>query len=352
MIWGICTENQVLSMETHLTGLRLLSIMFDEVENSLAGVWKTVGDTLQESLLEIDCIDESRRDNYNLLALGDFQRHCANIVKLEFVFPPPEVRCGLADLIITYGRQLQTLILVRCGLLSGDLRKICAACPSVRIDLAEYGGLKVNRLIATGKNARLLSFGRNTFEKYDTHALRELGNVIVNRTGIDVAASSKNVVEGINEVFRVPKPETTSVRIKNKKQDHNASVQDIIGDRFPALQKIEITKIRPSLSDLEKLGPECRKVKELIFSKIYPGSEKICNCHMKRRKDNSHVPNQLKNIKAFLKAVQKFPNLDEVEYSCSNFVGRKSARVSNDERFLKLPGGRTKCLTMCGNIYA
>jgi len=353
MTWGVCSEDHVHSMEKNLTGLRRLSLMFDTVRTSFAGVWKTVGNTLEElAVLEMSRIDETRTDNYEKLALKEFRSHCPNIVKLDFELPPAEVRPYLVDLFVSYGKQLQTLILIRCGLGTEDLRKICAACPSVRIDLAEYRGLNVESLIVTGKNASLVNFGCNTFDKFDTHTLRELGNVIVNLTGFCVSAYSNKVVEGINEVFRIPKPELTFARIENEKQDDNASVHDIIDDRFPALNQIEITEVRPSLEDLGKLGPKCPKVKELIFLNIHPGNEKICNCIIKGTDDNSHVPDQLKNIKAFLAAVQKFPGLDEVDYSCSNFIGGKSARVENVEQFLKLPGGRTTCLTMCGNNYS
>lgn len=99
-----------------------------------------------------------------------------------------------------------------------------------------------------------------------------------------------------------PAQHVAFARIENEvqdddhKEDKNASVLDIIGERFRALTQIEITEVRPALGDLEKLGPLCPKVKEHSFLDIHPDAEKICNCKVKKGY-KSHLLDQLRNVK-------------------------------------------------------
>lgn len=97
-----------------------------------------------------------------------------------------------------------------------------------------------------------------------------------------VSAHTDRVLDGIEEVFRVPNPQITFIRFTNETKGDNPCAHDIIGNRFPALDEIEITELRPCLSDLEKLGRKCPQVKKLNFENIHPATEEICNCRIDR----------------------------------------------------------------------
>ncbi len=353
--WEIATPKQIDAMTEHLGGLRRLSLMFDHVGKSLDSVWRTVGPTLQElAVLEMSREDNTRSDNYKALSLENLKEVCPRIQKLDFELPPSDVREGLVSLFKDYGTQLRTLILIRCGLEEKHLKEICKECPKVRLDLAEYRGLPVDCLIAAGKQASLVNFGCNTFEYFDEWRLKELGDVIENLSGFCVSAYSCRVVDGIDLVFKHPKPQLTFARIENNPNMTNASVLDIIGNRFINLEQIEITEVLPNLNELRKLGPQCPNVKELIFLSINAARFKMCGCKLDRGLADFHsmVGDKEHRMCTFVKAVQAFPGLVDVDYSCSRFDGTRSAVVPQVNKALRVRPGRKLCLTMCGNNYA
>jgi len=101
MAWGICNDSHVRSMKQNLIGLRRLSIKFLELP-PFAGVWNTVGDTLQEfaflELSDLSSSDETRTGNFKNLALENFRTCCRNIIKLRFESSQVEVRPSLVKL--------------------------------------------------------------------------------------------------------------------------------------------------------------------------------------------------------------------------------------------------------------
>lgn len=207
--------------ENHLTRLRHLTIMFHVVKTLLFGVWKTVGSTVEKLVvLKVSEYDDTRVDNYKFLALKDFKRYCRNISKLRFEVTPAEVRCDLLVVFVLYRKQILNLYHLGCGLGTEDLREIRSSCPIVSITISDFGGCCVDDLIVLGKNASLVNLGSNTFSKFDKFVLREVARLIVNLTRFCVSGYSSKLVEGINEVFRVPRSELMFVR--NGKSEHKS----------------------------------------------------------------------------------------------------------------------------------
>lgn len=355
--WSIASSSQIDSMSNNLKGLKRLSIMFDNIEKSFENVWKCVGSSLQElAILEMSRVNGVRVLNYEFLKLSKLHDYCKHIEKLDFELPPPEIRNTLIDLFVSYGNQLKTLTLIRCGFESNHLREICKHCSNIRLDIAEFRGLNISSLIEIGKNASLVNFGCNTFKIFNEWNLRELGNIIENLSGFCVSAYSVNVVKGIELIFKNIKYQLTFIRIENNPIQFNSSIFKIIGNRFPNLLQIEITEVLPHLHDLIKLGPLCPNVKELIFLSIIPNSFKICACKFDAfrnlRPNNGSAVGKGKKLNDFILAVQAFPALLDVDYSCVAFDGTKSPIVPSMKKALRVRPARKLCITMCGNNYA
>lgn len=345
--WSDCTVVQIEAMEKCLKGLRRLSIMFDLIHKSFDRIWETVGPSLVDlAVLELGSNGDIRQANYNKLKLSNLRSVCPHIVKLDFELPPETARSELVSLFEGYGDALRTCILIRCGLEPVEIARICAACQSVRLDLAEYRGLPVESLLAAGRHASLVNFGCNTFESYDEYKLGELGDSLTNLSGFCVSAYSSNVERGISSVFKYPNNQLTFARIENDNEQINTPLTQIITDRFPALEQIEITEMLPNFDLLRELGPRCPKVKELIFLNIFPIT-KLCMCKVKKANQKKITPHCQHNIRQFISAVSTFPALEDVDYSCNQFDGARTAVVANVAVLLK----RKLCLTMCGNNY-